>query len=91
MARKVVRSAEHSVDPIERMLHYRERHAGWYIFRSIYWGVYLFIVGVLLVLMDSLNYTTSDVVGTAFILLAVMIVVYGFVEALHNKLMKKYG
>ena len=82
------------IDPelsYRRHLHYQERHSGWHIFRAIYWGIYLFILGVLLttVVPNTLSYT--GFLGWAFILLSFFVVVYGFAASLHLKLMKKYA
>ena len=83
-------AARHEVH-MKRMLHYRERHSGWHIFNALYWGIYLFVVGAILVFQTTLNYTLTLTAGVSLILLAVMVVVYGFVKSLHLKLMKKYG
>ncbi|EQD29393.1 hypothetical protein B2A_14495, partial [mine drainage metagenome] len=40
-----------TVDPsmqYSRMLHYREKHSGWEIYKAVYWGIYFFILGLLL-------------------------------------------
>ena len=32
-----------SVDPdlfYKRMLHYKEKHSGWEIYKAVYWGIY---------------------------------------------------
>ncbi len=82
------------IDPdlyMKRMLHYKERHAGWYIFQSIYWAMYLFITGIIFMMQSSQYYPIAFTAGSALVLLAVMVVLYGFVNALHNKLMKKYA
>jgi hypothetical protein len=76
---------------MKRMLHYRERHAGWHIFNSIYWGIYIFFVGTILVLQQALHYTTTVTLGVSLIVLSLMVIIYGFVRALHGKFMKRYG
>ncbi len=76
---------------MERMLHYKEKHSGWYIFQSIYVGIYLFIVGLLFILQDKLGFNTNYTLGTSFVVLSLMVIVYGFVMSLHTKLMKRYG
>lgn len=83
-----------AVDPepyMRRMLHYRERHSGWYIFRSAYWGVYLFLIGILFMVQSTESFPVGFTFGISMVILAVMLVIYGFATALHNKLMKKYG
>ncbi len=82
------------VDPdlyMKRMLHYNERHSVWYIFRSIYVAIYLFIVGALLISQTTLHYGYDVLAGISLVVLALMVVVYGFVVSLHNKLMVRYG
>ena len=76
---------------MKRVLHYRERHSGWHIFQSIYWGIYLFVLGMIIILQPTLGYTLQFGMGFAILILSLMIVIYGFVTALHIKLMKKYG
>lgn len=82
------------VDPkllMQRMLHYRERHHAWHIFRTVYWSIYLLIMGVLLIYYTSLSISVNTLLGIAAILGAVMLIIFGLVESLHHKLMKKYG
>ncbi|MCL4365231.1 MAG: hypothetical protein M1569_02235 [Candidatus Marsarchaeota archaeon] len=82
------------VDPqmiMDRMLHYKERHHAWYVFRSLYWSIYLIVVGLLLVYYVQLGLTLNLFFGTAFLIFAVMLILYGLMEALHHKFMRKYG
>lgn len=82
------------VDPqlwMQRQLHYRERHAGWRIFRSVYWSMYLLIVGFFLLSYNTLGLTPQTFFGVDLILLAMMVIVFGLAQALHHKLMKRYG
>lgn len=76
---------------MKRYLHYREKHSGWHIFNAVYWGIYILIVGLILIFESSLHYTTTISAGVSLVILAVMLVVYGFASALHLKFMKKYG
>ncbi len=76
---------------MKRILHYKERHSGWHIFNAIYWGIYLFVFGMILILQPTLGYTVIFAIGLSIIILSLMLVIYGFVTALHVKLMKKYG
>ncbi len=85
------RAAAYHDARMRRMLHYRERHAGWHIFNSLYWGIYLFFVGTILVLQGPLHYTTAITAGVSLIILSLMVIIYGFVRALHGKFMKRYG
>jgi hypothetical protein len=82
------------IDPqlvVERMLHYRERHQGWHIFRSVYWGIYLLVIGTFLMFYSQLGFTINMFFGSSLILFAVMLILFGLTEALHHKLMKRYG
>lgn len=83
-----------TLDPelyFQRHLQYREKHSSWHIFTGIFWGVYLFILGVMLISLvpATLNYT--GFFGWALVLLAFFVIVYGFASSLHLKLMKRYG
>lgn len=83
-----------SIDPdriMGRYLHYRERQSGFTIFRSLFWSIYLVIIGVLLELYSSISFTVTTFLGTSILLLAVMLIISGFVNSLHQKLMKRYG
>jgi len=75
----------------ERMLHYRERHQGWHIFRTLYWSIFFIVVGMLFIYYSQIAFTPNLFMGTVFIIFAVMLILYGLTEALHHKLMKKYG
>ena len=82
------------VDPdlyMRRMLHYNEKQSGWYIFSSVYWSVYLFIVGITLLLQSAAGYSVEVSVGISFVVLALMLIIYGAVSSLHLKLMKRYA
>jgi len=82
------------IDPemqYERMLHYREKHSGWQIFRSIYWGIYVFIIGILLITRVPTPLSMTRFFGWSLTLLALFVIVYGFSVSLHYKLMKKYA
>ncbi len=79
-----------TIDPsleYERMLHYREKHSGWEIFRALFWGIYLFVVGVMVLSGISGN----TLYGLAITTFAVFLIIYGFTISLHLKLIKKYG
>jgi len=80
-----------SIDPsmqYSRMLHYKEKHSGWEIYKSLYWGIYILILG-LFVLTPSM--TAVAFIGFALITFALFYIVYGFSVSLHLKLMKKYA
>ncbi len=81
-----------SIDPTmqyERMLHYKEKHSGWVIYKAIFWGVYIFILGALLLADTAL--TGAAFFGWAFVLFAIFFIINGFASSLHLKLMKKHG
>lgn len=82
------------IDPsmfMERMLHYREMHSGWNIFRFIYWSIYLIVIAIMLIYYTELGLTPNLFLGAAIMMLAVMLILFGLTEALHNKFLKKYG
>jgi hypothetical protein len=81
-----------SIDPAlqyERMLHYKEKHSGWVIYKSVFWGVYIFILGALL--LTKITLVGAAFFGWAFVLFAIFYIVNGFASSLHLKLMKKHG
>ncbi|MGC8567977.1 MAG: hypothetical protein ACP5LP_01915 [Candidatus Micrarchaeia archaeon] len=84
-----------SVDPslwFDRELKYKEKHSGWYIFQSLYWGVYLFALGLLLIgNVGGVTLTPLEFLGWALVMGALFYIVYGFVISLHLKLMKIHG
>ncbi|MCL5093366.1 MAG: hypothetical protein M1128_02780 [Candidatus Marsarchaeota archaeon] len=80
-----------TIDPsleYSRRLHYNEKHSGWQIFKSIYWSIYVFIMGVILYAVPM---ATSQFFGWALMLFALFFIVYGFSTSLHLKLMKRYA
>ena len=82
------------VDPklvMERMLQYKENHRGWHIFKALYWSIYFIVVGFLLIYYTSLFTSATLFFGTAFLVFAVMLILYGLTEALHHQLMRKYN
>ncbi len=86
------------VDPsleYQRRLHYMEKHSGWMIFKSIYWGIYAFLLGVILLVSYGAGsgYVISPeaFLGWALVLFAIFYIVFGFTTSLHLKLMKKHG
>ncbi len=82
------------IDPdlyLKRMSNFKDKHAAWYIFRAVYLGIYLFILGMLFMVQSIEQYPIAFTFGTAMVLLSVMVILYGFVNALHNRLMKKYA
>ncbi len=82
------------VDPklvMERYLQYRESHKGWHIFRTLYWSIYFIVIGTMLVYYNSIFTSAALFFGTASLVFAVMLILYGLTEALHHQLMRKYN
>lgn len=83
-----------TIDPtleLQKRLHYREKQSGWEIYRAVYWGIYIFILGLLVLTAMPKVLNAYGFVGWALVLLAMFVVVYGFVLSLHLKLMKKHA
>jgi uncharacterized membrane protein HdeD (DUF308 family) len=84
-----------TIDPtlqMQRHLSYKEKESGWEVYRAVYWGIYVFIVGVLvLTALPTGVLNATSFIGWAMILLAMFVIVYGFVLSLHLKLMKKHA
>ncbi|MCL5122705.1 MAG: hypothetical protein M1279_01915 [Candidatus Marsarchaeota archaeon] len=83
-----------TVDPsmqYSRMLHYREKHSGWEIYKAVYWGIYFFILGLLLLSQGTSLSLLSGFFGWALLIFSLFVIVFGFAAALHLKLMKKYA
>jgi len=82
------------VDPelwMNRKLHYDEKRSGWQIFTSIYWSIFILVVGAMLIYYNTIGLTLYLFFGVVFFLFALMIIVYGFTASLHLKLMRRYG
>ena len=88
MARKYVKG---SSDSFDRMLDYQVRHSGWIMFRAVYWSLLLLVLGGMLLYYSAKGVMVSLQVffGFTFALVAVMMILYGFAEVLHHKLMRK--
>ncbi len=83
-----------TIDPTmqySRMLHYREKHSGWEIYKAVYWGIYFFIMGLLLLSQGTSLSLLSGFFGWALLIFSLFMIVFGFASALHLKLMKKYA
>jgi hypothetical protein len=81
------------IDPKEeyaRHLHYMEKHSGWQMFKSLYWAVFIFISGAILIYTNGII-DLGVYFGIMLMLFAIFIMVYGFAKALHYKFIKKYG
>ena len=75
----------------ERWLVYREKHAGLKVFSCIFAAIYVFFVGLMLIAAGYTGTSVTFIAGWSAILLAVFLVVYGFVVSLHHRLMRKHG
>ncbi|MEM3791572.1 MAG: hypothetical protein QXL16_02490 [Candidatus Micrarchaeaceae archaeon] len=80
-----------SKDYFSRLLHYNERQSGWYIFRSIYWSIYLLLIAVLLIYYGPLGLSLSTFLGLSIFIFSIMFIIFGFTQSLHHKLMKRYA
>ncbi len=83
-----------SIDPdlyYKRRLSYEEKHSGWTIFKCIFGGIYLFVIGMLLLMVISKTQNYAVFLGWGSLLLAFFVIVYGFAKSLHLKLMKSYA
>ncbi|MDE1811056.1 MAG: hypothetical protein KGH66_03375 [Candidatus Micrarchaeota archaeon] len=82
------------IDPsmqYERELHYKERHAPWEIYKAIFWGFYLLIIGVVLATLVPAVFSYTAFFGLTIVLLALFLIIFGFTKSLHLMLMKKYA
>lgn len=68
-------------------LAYQERHAGWRIFKGLYIGIYLFLLAMLLIYYNDIGLTPTVFAGLAFAILAIMVILFGFVEVLHYRML----
>lgn len=74
----------------ERKLDYAQKKSGWEVFKYLYWGIYVFVIGSMLIALGA-SVSLTTIAGWAAVLLAMFLVIYGFVLSLHNTLMKKHG
>ncbi len=86
------------IDPslqYERRLRYMEKHAGWEIFKRIFWGLYVFVVGIILLIfyrtVPGATINLESFFGWIFVIFAVFYIVFGFSTSLHLKLMRRYA
>ena len=86
------------IDPTleyERRLKYMEKHAVWEIFKTIYWGIYIFVIGLMLLVFYKASPTATINVysffGWALVLFAIFYILFGFSASLHLRLMRKYA
>ena len=84
-----------TIDPTlqyERQLRYVATQGGWEIYKAVYWGVYVFVLGLLLLTaVPRALPTMESFIGWALVLLSMFVIVYGFVVSLHLKLMRKHA
>ncbi|MGC8669956.1 MAG: hypothetical protein ACP5TL_02270 [Candidatus Micrarchaeia archaeon] len=80
------------IDPsmqYSRMLHYKEKHSGWEIFKALFWGIYILQLGMILMYSQSINLVFF--IGYVLVSFAFSFIIYGFSSALHLRLMKRYA
>ncbi len=75
----------------ERRLHHMEKRSGWAVFRAVYWGIYIFIVGVMILEIGAGAVAPTASIGLAVVILALFVIIYGFVISLHYSFLKKHG
>ncbi len=91
MAQRRETTFEYLEASYKRHLHYLEKHSGWHIFRGVFWGIYLFIIGLLLATVVPGTLTYPAFFGWSLIILSFFVVIYGFTTSMHHRLMKKYA
>ncbi len=86
------------IDPTlqyERRLKFNEKHAGWEVFKMVFWGTYILIMGLILLVFNSVQPTPIisfyAFFGWGLTLFAVYFMLYGLSISLHLKLMRKYA
>ncbi len=83
-----------TIDPSmewDRKLNYLEKQSGLEIFRAIYWGIFLFVIGIMLVIASQGSTNLATLGGWLVITLAFFVIIYGFVLSLHYKFLKKHA
>ena len=83
-----------TIDPTlqyARELHYKEKHSGWQIFKAVYWSIFIFVIGLMLATLVPQPMTIYNFLGFSLVILALFVILYGFSESLHMKLMKRYA
>jgi hypothetical protein len=75
----------------DRKLKYMEKQSGLAVFRSIYWGIYVFMIGFMVLLLNAGLISVTALVGWAVTVLSMFVIIYGFVMSLHFKFAKKHG
>ena len=43
----------------DRRLHFTEKHSGWQVFKFLYWGIYLLVIGAILIIAGYTGLTSS--------------------------------
>jgi hypothetical protein len=67
--------------------------SGWIMFRSFYWAIYAMsiVFTIMYFAVEQMSLTVQILFGVSFVILAVMLLLYGFAELSHRRLMRKYG
>lgn len=73
-----------------RRLHYKEKSSAFELFSAVYWGIYLFAIGAFIVVVGP-TISVLALLGWAIMLLAIFLMIYGFVISLHHKFLKRHG
>jgi hypothetical protein len=82
------------IDPsmqIKKHAHFREKQSGWEVYKAVYWGIYIFLLGVLMLTAVPKVLNTVGFMGWSLVLFSMFVIIYGLVLQLHLKLMKRYA
>lgn len=76
----------------KKTIYYQARFSSWIIFRAIYWSIYIFFIGSILLYYSyrNISFSIELFFGLALTLLSIMLIIYGAVEVLSNNLMRRY-
>ncbi len=70
-----------------KRLLYEEKHMSWKIFKGLYLAIYLFIISILLIYYHTIGLTFTLFAGIVLALIAIMVVIFSFVEVLHYRML----
>jgi hypothetical protein len=72
----------------EHKLDYMVKNSGWEIFKSIYWSVFVFIMGAILFSFVPNPFPETQFAGLAVMVFAMFYLVYGFAVSMHFRMMR---
>jgi hypothetical protein len=86
------------IDPTlqyERKLKYMEKHSGWEIFKVVFWGMYILLMGLILLRFNGSAgapiISLYAFFGWGLTIFAIFYILWGLSLSLHLKLMRKYA